>query len=95
MGDSENKQILMELKKISKLLALILNQNRNQNDLIKAMSKVGFQPKEIADLIGTTSNTVNVAKAKEKIKKGKKKSKTGKNSKQAVDEGEQFTTNES
>jgi hypothetical protein len=68
MGDSENNLILAELRKITKLLVLNLNQDRSQNDLITAMSKIGFQPKEIAELIGTTSNTVSVAKAKAKSK---------------------------
>ena len=68
MDDPESNLILTELRKISKLLVLNLNQDRSQNELIAAMSKIGFQPKEIAELLGTTSNTVSVAKAKAKSK---------------------------
>lgn len=70
MVNSENNLVLIELRKITKLLALNLNlnQDHNQSELIKAMSKSGFQPKEIAELLGTTSNTVRVAKAQAKSK---------------------------
>ena len=101
MSSDESNLVLMELRKIAKLLVLNLNQNRSQNDLIKAMSKVGFQPKEIADLIGTTSNTVNVAKAKAKAStKSKRKSRKGNqtrntDAKQLEIVGEQLITNES
>ena len=71
MGDSENTLILAELRKISKLLALTLPKDRNQTELIIAMSKMGFQPKEIAELLGTTSNTVSVAKAQAKSRVNK------------------------
>jgi DNA-directed RNA polymerase specialized sigma24 family protein len=71
MGDSVEDLILVELKKISRLLVLNLDNNRSQNEMILLMTKAGFQPKEIADLLGTTSNTVMVArsKAKSKLKK--------------------------
>ena len=82
MTDSEDNLALIELQKITKLLALnfILNQDHSQSDLIKAMSKLGFQPKEIAELLGTTSNTVSVAKAQAKSKP--KTTTQGKNSDQ-------------
>lgn len=39
-----------------------------QSDQIALLDRVGFPPKEIANLIGTSSNTVNVALSK--LRKG-------------------------
>lgn len=41
----------------------------SQGEVIQELSKVGFGPSRIADLIGTTANTVNVT-----LQKAKKKS---------------------
>lgn len=93
MSDPENNLVLLELRKITKLLALNLGQSHNQTDLIKAMSKLGFQPKEIAEILGTTSNTVRVAKAQAKAKPSVKRVKG--NKKQPENSGNQLTPNES
>ena len=46
----------------------------SQKDKILFLSKVGISPKEIADILGTTPNTVNVALSN--ARKGGKKSKS-------------------
>ena len=61
-----------EIKKMNKLLVLIFTKDMSQTNAISFLSKSGFQPKEIADLLGTTSNTVSVVLNKLK-KNGKKK----------------------
>lgn len=66
-----NEEILNELKKLNKLLVLLLTKDDSQMDKIVLLSNSGFSPKEIADIIGTTSNTVSVSL--NRIKKGKKK----------------------
>jgi hypothetical protein len=47
----------------------------NQADVIRELSRAGFGPKRIAELLGTTPGTVNVtlAKAKKRKATGNKK----------------------
>jgi hypothetical protein len=68
-----NDLILGELKKMNTLLALLVTKGNSQSEKIEMLSRVGFTPKEIADYIGTTSNTVSVAlnAMKKKVKKKK------------------------
>lgn len=54
------KEILTELRKIGRVLTLMATKDASQIEKIKMLSDIGLQPKEIADLIGTTSNTVSV-----------------------------------
>jgi DNA-directed RNA polymerase specialized sigma24 family protein len=60
MNESKEDEILQELQRITKLLVLIATKDQSQRDKIAALSSVGFQPKEMADLLGTTANTVRV-----------------------------------
>jgi len=48
------------LHRIAKLLALILAEGKTKTDAILRLSGVGFTPGEIAELLGTTANTVSV-----------------------------------
>jgi DNA-directed RNA polymerase specialized sigma24 family protein len=50
-----------ELKEISQLLAIIVKRGTLQSTVIQEMGNVGMSPKRIAELLGTSSNTVNVA----------------------------------
>ncbi|OGI82786.1 hypothetical protein A3E95_02195 [Candidatus Nomurabacteria bacterium RIFCSPHIGHO2_12_FULL_44_22b] len=45
----------------TRLLAILVKRNGNQGQIIKEMYNVGFSPKRIAELLQTSSNTVNVA----------------------------------
>ncbi len=46
--------------KLVNLLALLLIQERKQPEQIAFLNRAGFQPAEIAALLGTTRNTVSV-----------------------------------
>lgn len=74
MNNSEkyNDQIQNELQRISKILVVIATEGKNQREKIEILSKVGFQPKEIAELLSTTSNTVSVTLAEIRKKKKNK-----------------------
>lgn len=48
------------LDRIIRLLTMLATQDLLQKDKILVLSKAGFKPKEIADLIDTTPNTVSV-----------------------------------
>ena len=60
-----------------KLVACGLVADKSQREQIEMLSRIGLSPKEIAGLIGTTSNTVSVILAG--IRKTKKKSKRKRN----------------
>lgn len=60
MNDSKAEEILQELQRITKLLILIATKDQAQKDQIATLSGIGFQPKEIASLLGTTPGTVSV-----------------------------------
>jgi DNA-binding CsgD family transcriptional regulator len=70
---SGNQEVLLELKKMSKLLAIIATEGKSQSDKILLFSQVGLPPKEIAEILGITPNLVSVTMHQNK-KKGKKKS---------------------
>ena len=76
MNESKENEILQELRRISKLLALTVTGDMKQKEKIELLSSIGFQPKEIADLIGTTPGTVSVA-----LVDIRKKARTGKDKK--------------
>ena len=54
------KDINQKLDEVIRLLAVFLKRGTQQTTLIKELSDVGFQPKRISELLGTTSNTVRV-----------------------------------
>ena len=78
MTDQQYNEISGRLNMLVRLAALLLVGDRTQQEKIMILSGAGFQPKEIADICGTTGNTVNVAlstmrkKQEEKKQKGKK-----------------------
>lgn len=60
MSDSNEELMLQELRRISKLLALSLIEDKTlQSEKIEMLDRYGFQQKEIADLLKTTPNTVS------------------------------------
>lgn len=92
MNESKENEILQELQRISKLLALTVTRELIQKDRIELLSGIGFQPKEIADLIGTTPNTVRVALVDIRKKAQTGKGKTVKPSKEEKPSDKQATS---
>ncbi len=74
--DEKSTQILFKkLDSILKLMVLIMAEGKNQSEQMQLLSAAGFQPKEIAETLGTTSNTVRVTLSslrKQKTRKIKK-----------------------
>lgn len=57
-------------EEIVRLLAIQLRRGAaSQTEAILELGRSGFGPKRIADLLGTTANTVNVALTKDRAKK--------------------------
>lgn len=69
MDNSVEREILHELRIIKRLLAQSLLSGDSQVKQISKLDSLGLQPKEIADTLGTTSNTVSVAL--NRLRKGK------------------------
>lgn len=60
MSDPQLKLISDKLDTLIRLQIASLTIDRSQNDQISLLSKAGFQPKTIAELVGTTPNAVRV-----------------------------------
>ena len=69
---TESEEILQsintKLDQMLRLAALQMASNMKQVQAIQALSAAGFERKLIADLLGTTPNTVSVTLAKAKAK---------------------------
>ena len=66
-------QQTQQLERIARLLALLAVKGENQTDKIVTLTAAGFAPAEVAQLLGTTPNSVSVTvykAAKEKSKRG-------------------------
>jgi len=58
----DSEEILERLDLIIKLLAMnVMKGEETQKEKIIQLSKLGLQPKEIANILNTTANTVRVA----------------------------------
>lgn len=60
IDENLSEKILFELKKISKLISLSITKDESQKQQIILLNSAGLSPKEIAELINTTSNNVSV-----------------------------------
>ena len=59
--DEKAVQLLStKLDAILKLMVFAMTEGKSQTEQVRLLSAAGFQPKEIAQTLDTTSNTVNV-----------------------------------
>ena len=61
MTDDQFKEIISKLTQLVRLTASSLTADKKQDEKIQILSQAGFQPKDIADLLDTTPNTVRVS----------------------------------
>ena len=66
-------EVADKLDTLIRLTAMGLFGEKTQREKIELLSSAGLQPKEIADLLGTTPNTVSVALSGIRKKKRSKK----------------------
>lgn len=57
---STEEQILAQLDQVRRILAVIATKGVKQREQIAILDQAGLAPKEIADLLGTSPNTVRV-----------------------------------
>lgn len=80
MNDQQFKEIVSKLDLLIRLTATSVLGDRNLKEQVGFLSNRGFQPKEIAWLLGKTPNLIRVtlhAWRKEKKKSGSRKATTG------------------
>lgn len=66
-------ELIQEIRRMNKLLFLTSTRDLSQSEKIAFLAKAGFGQKDIADFVGTTGHTVNVAL--NRLKKASKKNK--------------------
>ena len=92
MNESEENEILQELQRISKLLALTVTRElKQQQEKVKLLSDVGFRPIEIANITGIEANQVSAVLSNIKKKAQTGKGKSTKTSKEVKASDEQAT----
>ncbi|MGA2173333.1 MAG: hypothetical protein ABSG82_10055 [Sedimentisphaerales bacterium] len=75
MPEQPNDEVISRIDKLIRLVATGLVIGKSQTEQVGLLSRAGLQPKEIADIVGTTPNTVRVTLStarKQNKKKGKK-----------------------
>ena len=60
MTEEQYNEISRRLDMLIRVTALAMVADKKQQDQIMALTSAGFQPKEIAEMLGTTRNTVSV-----------------------------------
>jgi DNA-directed RNA polymerase specialized sigma24 family protein len=60
MPQATEQLMLEKLDKILRILAVLATKGMKQREQIALLNRAGLQPKDIADLLGTSSNTVRV-----------------------------------
>lgn len=63
-AETLDREILEELRKITRLLAWSATRSDTRAARIEALSSVGFRPKDIADCLGVNSNIVRATLSK-------------------------------
>lgn len=71
MNRTEDEEVANKLDSLIRLIAIGLCEGKTQKDQIALLASAGLQPKAIAEILGTTSNTVSVALSN--LRKGKAK----------------------
>ena len=60
MEEKQFNELIKRLDKLVRIVALSSTKGYTSTEKISLLSQAGFGPKEIADIIGTTQNVVNV-----------------------------------
>lgn len=66
---------LTKLDQLLRVLAISVTKDLKQTEQIALLNRAGIPPKDIAEFLGTTPNTVSVALSNQKTKRDVKKSK--------------------
>lgn len=61
MDEKMGQVLSVKLDAIIKLMVFGMTEGKSQTEQIRLLSAAGFKPKDIAETLGTTPNTVRVA----------------------------------
>ncbi len=75
MAESDSQQLLLETRRISRFLIEVITKDMNQSEKIELLNRVGYEPREIAPIVGTTPNSVRVTMSNLRKQKKSKKAK--------------------
>ena len=75
MPKATDVMILENTEKILRVLSVLATKGMKQRDQIALLNAAGLEPKNIAGLLGTSSNTVRVALVEIRRNRGKRKAK--------------------
>jgi DNA-binding CsgD family transcriptional regulator len=77
MNDDNFEKLMVQLNKLTRVVALSSTMNLTITERILLLGKSGFRPNEIAEIVGTSSNVVNVrlSEYRKKNKRGGKSAK--------------------
>jgi DNA-binding CsgD family transcriptional regulator len=70
---TENQEIIRRLDSLIRLMAVSVCAEKTQRDSIEILAKAGLAPKDIAEFLGTTPNTVSVSLSAMKRQKATKR----------------------
>ena len=73
MPQATEQLMLEKLDKILRILAVLATKGMKQREQIALLDRAGLKPKDIAELLGTSSNTVRVELVTIRKAKGGKK----------------------
>src|ERR1700690_1543355 len=73
LSGPSNDTVIRQLERIANLLGLLVTHGKQQVEQIAVLSGAGYSPSEIAQLVGTTPNTVSVALSQMKAARKRKK----------------------
>jgi DNA-directed RNA polymerase specialized sigma24 family protein len=73
MEDKQLKEITQRLDKLARIIALTNTQDLTMTERIHLLNNVGFSPTEIANILGTSANVVNVRLSEMRKKKRENK----------------------
>ena len=71
MADRDDLNLVHELRVIRRLLALSLIEGKKNRESISILASAGMDRHEIAELVGTTANTVSVEISTQKKRKSR------------------------
>lgn len=93
MNESKEEEILQELRRMSKLLALTITRElKLQQEKVELLSSIGFRPIEIANITGIEAKQVSAVLSNIKKKAQAVKGKKVKSSKEVKPSDEQATS---
>jgi DNA-directed RNA polymerase specialized sigma24 family protein len=83
MASARDEMVVGKLDSILRLLAVVATKDMRQRDQIALLDRAGLPPRDIADVLGTSSNTVRVELVG--IRRARPRRKTGRSAERSAE----------